>query len=812
MCFSKTLQRISVNQAGRLLAFAFVFVISSALHAQNKTEILLNGTWNLSYGLYNQDAPQKPSALISKSWTKIPATVPGNVELDLLAAGKIENPETGNHIYDLRQYEAYQWWYSRTFDTPTLAPGEKVDLVFDGLDCLGTVWLNDSLIGKTENMFIDYRFDVTRLLKPGGKNQLFIRIDPVVTEARKYFNAEIGARKYFRVEQVNFRKAPHMYGWDIMPRLISAGLWRDVHLNIIKPNRIKDVFWMTDEVNVANKTAQLLVDWQVASNYTTIDGLKMEVLLKRQGKAVYEQTFPVYNQCFRQTIQLENVDFWWPRGYGEPALYDASLRLIDSKKQVLDEKQQKVGIRTVDLIFSDGSGKNPSEFVFKVNGEKIFVKGTNWVPLDALHSRDKNHLDDAFKMIVDLNCNMIRCWGGNVYEDHDFFDLCDKNGVMVWQDFSFAGTAYPQDDLFAAKVRKEAINLIVKLRNHPSLALWSGNNEIDISLGWNFKKPLDPSLDRISREILPRTIWEFDPLRPYLPSSPYITTECFRNGNDPNMKPEVHLWGPRGYYKTPFYTSEVKAHFVSEIGYHGCPNRTSLEKMFDPEYVYPWSGDFKWNDQWQTKAVRTDPENVLTADRNNLMIRQVKALFGECPKDLDQFIFGSQVVQAEAMKYFIELWRMDKFDKTGIIWWNLRDGWPIISDAVVDFYNSKKLAYYYIKQVQYNACVMVGDAKEGYHPVVAVNDTRTEKSGTVAVKDVDSGKVLFSGSFTIPANGKTTVGNIPESQSQSMWVVEYVIDGQSYKNHYLEGKAPFKLSDYMRWSDKLNIRPKVESK
>ncbi len=331
-------------------------------------------------------------------------------------------------------------------------------------------------------------------------------------------------------------------------------------------------------------------------------------------------------------------------------------------------------------------------------------------------------------MIVDLNCNMIRCWGGNVYEDHEFFDLCDSNGVMVWQDFSLAGTAYPQDDDFAEKIRTEAVAVVLKLRRHPSLVVWSGNNEVDASLDWNFTKPVDPGIDRLSREVLPRAVWEYDPLRDYLPSSPYCGEEYFRQGNNESLLPEVHLWGPRGYYKTPFYT-EVNAHFVSEIGYHGCPNRSSLERMFDPGFVYPWTAEGKWNDQWQTKAVRAHPDSTLTLDRNDLMTNQVKALFGDVPKDLDRFIFASQVVQAEAMKFFVEFWRMDKFRKTGIIWWNLRDGWPILSDAIVDFYNSRKLAYYFIRRVQPDACVMIGDPRDGRHPVVAVNDTREERSG-----------------------------------------------------------------------------------
>ena len=502
---------------------------------------------------------------------------------------------------------------------------------------------------------------------------------------------------------------------------------------------------------------------------------------------------------------MENADFWWPRGYGNPALYDSRVRIMDNKRRVLDENAGKVGIRTAELIHSDITSKeHPGEFVFIVNGEKIFIRGTNWVPLDAFHSRDKDHLKDVFGMITDLNCNMIRCWGGNVYEDHDFFDLCDKNGIMVWQDFAMGCTTYPQDDEFADRIRNEVVSIVLKLRNHPSLVLWSGNNENDASLEWTFSKLIDPGLDRISRDILPRVIWEFDPLRTYLPSSPYCSEEYFRMGKKHDLLPEVHLWGPRGYYKAPFYT-DVSAHFVSEIGYHGCPNRQSLEKMFDSGFVYPWTSDGKWNDEWQTKAVRAHPESTLMDKRNDLMVKQVNALFGECPKDLDKFIFASQAVQAEAMKFFIEFWRMDKFRKSGIIWWNLRDGWPIISDAIVDFYNSKKLAYYYIKKVQTNVCVMIGDETDGKHPVVAVNDTRSPVKGDVVVKDADTGKLLFSSSYVIPANGKTVIGFIPGQAKQTMWLLNYSTGDEKYTNHYLNGRPPFNLDDYLSWYNKLNI-------
>lgn len=787
----------------------FFLIQCIIIKAEVPNDFSLNGKWCLFYGQYSIKTPSTPEELNNSNWSKITATVPGNVELDLEAAGIVKKPEIGNNIYDLRKYEGYQWWYFREFDTPKTKIGEHIEIVFEGLDCFGKIWVNNHLVGETDNMFIEHRFDVTEFLKSDGKNNIYIRINPAVREAQKYINGVTGSRGWgFHPEEMHVRKAPHMYGWDIMPRLVSAGLYRDVFLHIKKTTSFTQVYWRTKNVDLSGKKAEILLDWQIKSDYPTIDGLKMDVILKKGDKKVYEKNIPVFTFCSRESIGLNNVDFWWPKGYGEPSLYEAIIRITDKQGNILAENCQKIGIRKANLIYTDiGTSKDPGEFVFKINGEKIFVRGTNWVPLDALHSRDKTHLREAINMAVDLNCNMIRCWGGNVYEDNDFYDLCDKNGIMVWQDFAMACTPYPQDNDFAAAIRKEAMSVVLKLRHHPSLVLWSGNNENDASYLWGAINPVNPSKDRISREVLPGVIMEYDPDRSYLPSSPYYSETYFKNrGNKNIFLPEEHLWGPRGYYKAPFYT-DTKAHFVSEIGYHGCPNRNSLEKMFDKKYVYPWTKEGKWNDEWQTKAVRSLPESKTQDHRNDLMVKQIKSLFRECPKNLDKFIFASQATQAEAMKYFIELWRMDKFRKTGIIWWNLRDGWPIISDAIVDYYNSKKLSYYYIRRVQTNSCVMIGDDKNKKgHPVVAVNDTREEKKGSVIVRDSDSGNTIFSSSFKIPENGKTIVGYISENGKQRMLLIEYRIGDKEYKNHYLSGKAPFKLEDYERWYKKLGIK------
>jgi len=770
--------------------------------------VSLDGRWTLRFWPQSETPVTSPEALHDVAAKTIPATVPGNVELDLLAAGVIRDPMIGANVWDMRPFEGYQWCYERTFPTPEHRQEQKVFLWFGGIDCLADIWLNGTEIGIADNMLIEHSFDVTGLLAAGKENELQVIIRSAVMEAQNYtVNALAIKGGSATIESANVRKAPHMYGWDIMPRLISAGLWSSVELRIADPVRFQNVFWMTARTEVKKRSADMIVDYQLKIPFDQLSKCHAVITMKRNGKEVLHKSERVIAFASRFRFTINNADLWWPRGYGEPALYEGEITIVDENGKNLASDRRDIGLRTVELEHSElTTPENPGEFCFKVNGEKIFIKGTNWVPLDALHSRDLSHLENTMAMAVDLNCNMLRCWGGNVYESDAFYDLCDKNGILVWQDFATACAIPPQADDFAAQFTKEVESVVVRLRNHPSIALWAGNNENDVSLTWQMSDlSIDPNRERISRRVIPETLFALDPTRTYLPSSPYCSPAYFTAGRDVNMLPERHLWGPRGYYKAPFYT-DVQAHFVSEIGYHGCPNRESLEKMFTKDSVYPWKkGTFEWNDEWQTKATRDHEFSTNRDERNDLMLKQIKALFGEVPTDLDTFIFASQSVQAEAMKYFIEFWRSAKFRRTGILWWNLRDGWPIISDAITDYYCGKKLAYYYIKRVQTDACVMITDADAGKHPIVAVNDTRAAKEGTVTVTDISTKALLFSGKFEIPVNGKTVAGYIPQSDRQSMWLIEYTIGNEKFTNHYLAGKAPFKLKDYEEWYKALGI-------
>ena len=776
--------------------------------------VSLNGRWTLQFWPQPDTPVTTPDALggVASSSKTIPATVPGNVELDLLAAGLIRDPMIGSNVWDMRPYEGYQWCYTRSFPTPEFQreQGQKVFLWFGGIDCLADIWLNGKKVAAVDNMLIEHSFDVTGLLEKGAgaNNKLQVIIRSALIEAQNYpLNALTLKGNNMRGESNTIRKAPHMYGWDIMPRLVSAGLWRGVELRIAAPVRFMDANWMVAKTDAQKRSADLVVDYQLKVPFAQLSKLQAVLTMKRNGREAYRATERVITHASRFRFSIHDADLWWPRGYGNPALYECEISIVDENGNILASDKKNIGLRTVALEHSElVTPENPGEFCFKVNGVKIFIKGSNWVPLDALHSRDGSHVDAAVKLAADLNCNMLRCWGGNVYESDEFYDLCDRDGILVWQDFAMACNTYPQDDDFAAKIKDEAQSVVLRLRNHPCIALWAGNNENDSATVYQMGAfGFNPNKERISRRVIPDVLFALDPTRPYLPSSPYYTQAWFDSGRQVQQLPERHLWGPRGYYKGSFYT-DVPAHFVSEIGYAGCPNRESLEKMFDKDCVYPWEkGTFKWNDQWQTKATRYHEFSGNTDLRNDLMIKQMRALFDEVPTDLDRFIFASQSTQAEALKYFIEFWRSAKFARTGILWWNLRSGWPIISDEVVDYYGGRKLAYYYIQRVQTDACVMITDAVDGKHPITAVNDTRAAKQGTVTVKDMDTKKILFTGKFDIPANGKTIAGRIPQTDRQSMWLIEYTIGTKKHTNHYLSGTPPFKLADYEKWHAQLGI-------
>ena len=796
------MKRETVRHATHLLA-AVACAIS--VGAMATLSVPLDGEWTLDYFPQPDDGAVRTLPL-QVPFETVKASVPGNCELDLVNAGILPPPEIGLNVLKLRPYEGYQWLYTKTFLKPNVSAGQRVMLVFEGIDTLADVFLNGEKIGETSNMFIPHAFNVTKRLKD-GENKVQVLIRSVMCEAQHMTLGELGWSMGDSLGDAEpFRKAGHMGGWDIFPRAFVSGLWRGVSLEVQDPVRIDQTAWIVRDMNAEKKWATIMATCRVQAPFRHIGHATIRLALSRNGKVLSERSRPLdtYQNIFANW-KIYGFEPWWPKGMGDQPLYDATVEITDEGGQLLARHAEKIGLRTIELERDDVYGpERPGQFLFRVNGEPCYVRGSNWVPLDALHGRDGTFMRSTLELFDDLNCNMVRVWGGGVYEPDEFFDFCDAHGIMVWQDFMTGCSVFPQNDDYAKATEEEVRTIVLKYRNRASLAIWSGNNENDCAFRWKLGQKLarDPNKDRNSRVTIPNVLFEFDVTRPYLPSSPYWSPDVAKGLAKPS---EDHLWGARGYYKTPFYTNSP-CWFASEMGYHGMPNRALLERMMTKSQLYPWKGTpakfekdhtkLEWNDEWLLKA--SNPllrRNGYLAQRNNLMTNQIRIMFGGVDTDLDTFIAQSQTVQAEAMKTFCELFRSRKFTRfNGLIWWNVRDGWPQLSDAVVDYYGGKKPAYYALRAAQQDQLAMLCDD----HTAWAINDCRHPVKGHATYRDKASGKVLLDRDYEVASNSKTKLGVVPFA-GQGLIEIEYSADGKTRRNHFLYGEPPFKWMEVKEW-------------
>ena len=759
---------------------------------QSGSSLCLDGPWRFAFANDPSVNGLSERELQEAGLKFFPCQVPGCLETDLDGIGQLKNPFVGLNILEAQRYENHHVFYSRSFTLEEIPIETEPWLTFEGLDCFASIYLNGEKIGEADNMLIAH--SIPRAGKLREQNELLVHIRPTVAEARKHAYPTGLRAQGWTYESLHVRKAPHMYGWDIMPRAVSAGIWRPVRIDFLPAERLKSVHLDTAILAPDHSAAELMLYYDARLSGGTEDHYKISIE-GRCGSSAFSGSQELAFPAGRLRIKLSQPFLWWPRGAGEPHLYEVEVRLSKNGK-VIDKRQFTHGIREVELIRTSVTDETGSgEFVFRVNGEKIFVKGTNWVPVDAFHWRDRERLPQIVPMLEDLHCNMIRCWGGNVYEDDFLFDWCDAHGIMVWQDFAMACALYPQDEFFQAKLAAEVRQVVRRLRQHACLVLWAGDNECDEAHFW--LQAGDPNRNALTRRVIPSVLKEEDPGRAYLPSSPYIDETAFRNGGT-RFPPENHLWGPRGYFKDDFYTKAV-CHFASEIGYHGCPSVESLRKFLSPDKVWPPRN----NDEWILHSTnpRLDTSIFSPPDyRVNLMLNQVKALFGTVPETLEDFVFASQATQAEAKKFFIERFRSAKWRRTGILWWNLMDGWPQFSDAIVDYYFNKKLAYEFIRRSQQDLCVMLREPDGDTQQIVAVNDLLDEKPITFSVWDLEADREVSTGEGVVPANATALLGEIPfHAGRQTLYRISWSSENSEGLNHYLAGHPPFDLSQYRVW-------------
>lgn len=727
--------------------------------------ISLNGIWNIKGR--KQTDPSAPLVTLE-------GRVPGLVQLDLSRAGLLpEDLYMGENIIEAEKYESYEWWYERTFTAPT---EKNVYLVLEGVDCLAEYFINGVMIGKSENSFISHEFKIDDYITD-GENTLTVHIKSATVLAD---SMDYPIRTLFSInpEGSYIRKPPHSFGWDIMPRAVTAGLWREVRLEC------RDAIYF-DQAYALTGSEENSFFYALSTEYDSIDGVEIELECSL-GDSRVKKRVAARKKYDRFTFTVENPKLWFPYGYGEPNVYDGFARIY-RYGELVHERAISFGIRDVVLERRDPDGFDDGQFRFLINGVEIMCKGSNWVPLDAFHSRDAERYDEALALVKDIGCNILRCWGGNVYEDHKFFDFCDRNGIMVWQDFAMACGQYPHTEDFIANMREEVVSVVRKLRQHPSIILWAGDNEVDACF-----PQYDPNKNIITRELILQCVRDNDLGRPYLPSSPFISEKMyelgFRSQRYGSRIVEEHIWGPRDYYKSDFCKNN-SAHFVSETGYHGCPSLDSIKKFITPERVWPYHNNPEW--------ILHSSDQKGSDHRVMLMEKQVRQLFGDVPTDAEDYIIASQVSQAEAKKYFIERMRVARPAKTGIIWWNLLDGWPQMSDAVVDYYFEKKLAYSYIKRSQAPFVIAAGELNNWALPIYACNDTLTEKRGHVIIKDAMTDELVYECDFAAAVNTSTRIAELPIYYSdRRILVFEWVIDGERGFNHYVCGYPPLSLSDY----------------
>lgn len=795
----------------------------------------LDGEWTASFWPTPDTGAVRTLSAVPPSAETISARVPGCVELDLARAGLVPDLLVSTNSLTMRAWEGHQWLYRRSFDCGDLGQNRAV-LRFDGLDTLADVFVNGRKVGEAKNFFLPHEYDVTDVVKPNAQNDVAVLFRSVVVESQHKIYGVIGNAGVSGSELEAVRKPAYMGGWDILPRLVSCGIFRTCALEVHSRERVKDAFYVPQRIDVDKRTADYFVDIRLEGSFKRLDSTDVVLTLSRNGKTVLTKRQAVLHWFPRIFFRVENAEFWWPRGFGEPALYEAKLEWVDRETgEVIGCDRRKLGLRTIEFRHEDYRDKeHPGEFLFVVNGRPCFIRGTNWVPADSLPARAYERIVPTLEYVKELNCNMIRVWGGGLYEPEIFWDWCDANGVMVWQDFMMACTMLPQNDReFLDEMRREVREVAIRLRNHPSLALWAGNNENDSVLyncALGAYKP-DPNRDVISRRLIPEVLFEFDPTHAYMPSSPYISPEVVSGRG---QMVEWHYY--RRWWKSDLMTKSP-VRFSSELGYHGIPCRQTLERMFPNEALYPWTspavsnvlwktelsayrpevdlnsgaeakpatppdpGTFVWNAQWKNRTVLPYPlyeNDWYYPGRLDRALLQIGMLFDKVELDLDDFIAQSQLTQAEAMKFLMEFYRANKFKgRNGMCWWNVREGWPTVTECFVDYFGERKLAFELMKVAQRDLLAMIDEEGE----VVVVNDTLKDEMGMVTVTDAASGRVLFDGQGVFPANGVARLGRV-RLDGQGVAKIAYVVRGEKLYNHYLYGKPPFRFNEVKEWLKK----------
>lgn len=726
------------------------------------------------------------------------AEVPGTVHQDLLANQIIENPLLGFNENKVQWVENKDWEYRTSFiaDNDILAK-DVVELCFEGLDTYADVYLNKQLLFSSDNMFAGIKASIKPLLKRGTNELRVCFHSPVVKglEKRKAYGYALPMPNELGPDEVKSssftRKAPFHYGWDWGPRLVTSGIWRPVSLQAWNNAVIEDVHVVTNGLN-ANE-ALITVNSSIRVEKAGRYALR---LLFNGEEAAMSETLSLSTGVFKQNLEfaVKDPQLWWPNGRGEACLHDLECRL-EHEEAIIHTCSLRFGIRTIKLVQKpDAKGHT---FYFEVNGIPVFMKGANVIPSETITpaiSRETHK-----RLIANAkaaNMNMLRVWGGAIYENDYFYQLCDENGLLVWQDFMFACALQPGDDAHLENIRQEAEFNVKRLRNHPCLALWCGNNEILHGWhAWEWQNKYDSKerdhvwsmQEKVFNDLLPSVVKQFDAGTSYWPSSP----ATIDNGPPDRKSGDEHDWTIWfGQQPIDAYWQNVPR-FVSEWGMQAFPAMATIKAFAREETLGVNTAIMKHRQ-------RSRMDWLEPGFNGNDMIKWYVEQYHQPPDDFEGLVYLSQLLQAEACKTAIEAHRTAMPHCMGSLFWQLNDCWPTVSWATVDYYFRWKAAHYAVKKA-FESVTLTAKREGEKLEVYAVTDSAEINDAVLSVEVIDfQGKVFSSEKIkaSLPVNSSLLLHSQDVSahfenglQNQRMLVLDLSREGEVIAtNHYFFSK------------------------
>ncbi|WP_019640622.1 beta-mannosidase [Paenibacillus fonticola] len=658
----------------------------------------------------------------------LPAAVPGTVHTDLLKCGLIPDPFYGKNEHDLQWIDKKDWEYKTSFELPEgFKDQSRVDIVFDGLDTYADVYVNEQYVFSADNMFRAWRANIKAQLK-AGNNEIRVRFrSPIMEDLPKLDQlgydlpasndqSELGGLEERRVS-VFARKAPYHYGWDWGPRFVTSGIWREVRLEGWSVPKINNLFIRQDEVSAEKAKLAAVVEVEALSAWSgrlrvAAEGMSWEQEVSLQPGL----------QVVTLDLEISSPKLWWCRGLGEPSTYVFNAALLQ-EEEIVAQREVRTGLRTIRLIRNkDEAGIS---FYFELNGSRVFIKGANHIPNDSFITEvTRERYRHEIASAAHSNMNMLRVWGGGIYEEDVFYELCDEYGLLVWQDFMFACSMYPGDDAFLSNVAAEAEYNVKRLRNHPCIALWCGNNEIDSAWanyawgsGWGWKEKYSSDVrekiwndyEAVFHRILPEVVASFAHGVDYWPSSPLrsLTGDDNQHAIQVTGEGDVHYWGV-WHAVEPFdhYNTKI-GRFMSEYGFQSFPEWNTVLKYAAEDQL-----------ELESQVMLAHQKN----GRGNQLIKEYMEQYLPEPRDFASFLYMSQILQAQAIQTAIEAHRRHKPYCMGTLYWQMNDCWPVASWAGMDYYGRWKALQYTVRRSFRDVLLSIVSAEEGELAVHIISD------------------------------------------------------------------------------------------